>query len=87
MQRQQVLGEIKGYIAQHALEGEETGLDETTPLLEWGILSSFEIVKLLSFIEKRFVIQVPAEKIVAEYFTNLVSITDLVMETEGMSAE
>lgn len=81
MQRQEIMEWIKGYIVQNILEGESDSLIETTPLLEWGILSSFEIVKLLGAIEKQFGIEVPGDQIVAEHFINLTAITDLVLAT------
>jgi acyl carrier protein len=80
MQRTEVLQPVKDYIAQQALDGRDVGLDETTPLLEWGVINSLEIVRLLSFIQKQFNIAVPNEKIIADHFTNLTSITDLVLE-------
>lgn len=78
--KQEILEQIKGYIAQEVLHGESLGLDEQTPLLEWGILNSFEMVGTLGFIEKQFHIQVPIEKIVADRFINLLSITEFVLE-------
>jgi acyl carrier protein len=78
--KQEVLEQLKGYIAQEVLHGESIGLNEQTPLLEWGILNSFEIVGTLGFIEKQFHIQVPIDKIVADHLINLLSITELVLE-------
>ncbi len=81
MQRQQIYAELKHYIEQRVLEDETVALDEHTPLLEWGILSSFDIVKLLSFIEKQYQLQIPADMIVADHFVHLVAITDMVIES------
>lgn len=80
MQRDEVLRQVKAYIAQHTLEGRDVGLDESTPLLAWGLLDSFKIVMLLTFIQRQFHILVPSEKIVANHFSNLAAITDLVLE-------
>lgn len=77
---QEILEQIKEYIAQEVLHGESSGLNEQTPLLEWGILNSFEIIGTLGFIEQQFNIQIPVEKIVGDRFINLLSITALVLE-------
>jgi len=80
MQRSEILRQLKGYISNHVLDGRDIGLDETTPLLEWGVINSLEIVRLLSFIQKQFNVEVPGDRIVADHFVNLNSITNLVLE-------
>jgi acyl carrier protein len=80
MQRAEVIKQLKDYIVRQVLDGRGIGLDETTPLLEWGVINSLEIVRLLNFIQKQFDVEVPGSKIVAEHFTNLISITDMVLE-------
>jgi medium-chain acyl-[acyl-carrier-protein] hydrolase len=80
MQRLTIIEELKRYIAQDVLAGKDIGLDETTPLLEWGIMNSLEIVRLLSFIRKQFAVDIPADKLVADSFTSVSSVTDLVLE-------
>lgn len=80
MQRSEVLAQLKDYVAQHLLDGTDIGLDESTPLLEWGVINSLEIIRLISFIEKQFGVEVPGEKIVASYFINLASLSNLVLE-------
>jgi acyl carrier protein len=80
MQRLTIIEELKRYIAQDVLTGKDIGLDETTPLLEWGIMNSLEIVRLLSFIRKQFAVDIPADKLVADSFTSVSSVADLVLE-------
>jgi|GraSoiStandDraft_30_1057271.scaffolds.fasta_scaffold711261_2 acyl carrier protein len=80
MQRLTIIEELKRYIAQDVLAGKDIGLDETTPLLEWGIMNSLEIVRLLSFIRKQFAVDIPADKLVADSFTSVSSVADLVLE-------
>ena len=80
MQRLTVIEHLKRYIAQDVLGGKDIGLDETTPLLEWGIINSLEIVRLLSFIRKQFAVDISTEKLVADSFTSVSSIADLVLE-------
>lgn len=80
MQRPTIIEELKRYIAQDVLAGKDIGLDETTPLLEWGIMNSLEIVRLLSFIRKQFAVDIPADKLVADSFTSVSAVADLVLE-------
>jgi acyl carrier protein len=80
MQRDSVIEQLNRYIAQDVLGGKDIGLDETTPLLEWGIINSLEMVKLLSFMRKQFGVDIPTDKLVADSFTSISSIAGLVME-------
>jgi len=81
MQRSEVLEQLSQYIAGKVLDGKDIGLNETTPLLEWGIINSLEIVRILSFIQETFGVDISADKMVADHFANLASLTDLVLET------
>ena len=80
MQRSDVVEQLKHYIAESVLDGKDVGLTETTPLLEWGVINSFEIVRLLGFIRKQFHVEIPHEKLVADHFANLAVLSDLVLE-------
>jgi acyl carrier protein len=80
MQRLIIVEQLKRYIAQDVLGGKDIGLDETTPLLEWGIINSLEIVRLLSFVRKQFAVDIPADKLIADSFTSVSSVADLVLE-------
>jgi acyl carrier protein len=80
MQRSEVLEKLTRYIAEKVLDGKDIGLSETTPLLEWGIINSLEIVRILSFIEGAFGVEISADKLIADHFATLASITDLVLE-------
>jgi len=79
MQRLAVVERLKRYIAQDVLGGKDIGLDETTQLLEWGVINSLEIVRLLSFIRKQFGVDIPTSEIVADSFTSISSIAELVL--------
>lgn len=71
---------LSDYLVKQVLDGKNIGLDETTPLLEWGVINSIEMVRLLNFISQRFGVDIPAEKMVADHFANLDSIVNLVMD-------
>lgn len=75
-----ILAGLHDYIANEVLEGEDVGLDNATPLLELGVLNSMEIMRLVSYIESRFAVIVPIDKILAESFKDLDAITDMVHE-------
>ena len=81
MQRSEILHDLKDYIAHTVLDGKDIGLDETTPLLEWGVINSIEIVRLANFIQNQFHVAIPPHKFVGDRFADLASITDLVCET------
>lgn len=56
-------------------------LDETVPLFEEGLaLDSVILVELISFIEKRFDIQLQDESLNTETFKNLQSIAKVIRE-------
>jgi len=80
MQRTTIIEQLQRYIAQDILRGKDIGLDETTPLLEWGIISSLQMIKLLNFISQEFDVDIPPDKLIAEYFTTISSIARLVVE-------
>lgn len=87
MQYTEVLHQLKDYIVNQVLDGQGHGLDENTPLLEWGVMNSLEIVRLISFIRKQFCITISSSQMVADNFKDLKSITDLVlrnMDDTGM---
>lgn len=79
MQQSLVIEQLKKYVAQNVLGGKDIGLDETTPLLEWGIINSLEIVRLISFIRNQFNVDIPVDKLVADNFSNLSAIANLVL--------
>jgi len=87
MQRTEVMNALSDYIVNQILDGKNIGLDEATPLLEWGVINSMEMIRLLNFISQRFGVDIPAEKMVADHFTNLASITDLVLSVAGSSEQ
>ena len=39
MERTEVMQQLQAYFVDQVLDGKNIGLDETTPLLEWGVIS------------------------------------------------
>lgn len=74
-----ILKVLRTYVAEEILRGNADDLNAQTPLLEWGLLNSIEIVKLLSFIDDRFEVEVPFEMIDEARFRNLETISTLIL--------
>nr|BBH87120.1 hypothetical protein KTC_18710 [Thermosporothrix sp. COM3] len=77
----ELIERLKTYIVQQVLDGRSFGLDENTPLLEWGIINSMEMVRLLAFIREQFQVDIPPHQMVATHFTNLDTIAELILQT------
>jgi acyl carrier protein len=73
---------LRSYIAEKILEGDAESLDEKTQLLELGILDSFAIIELLSFIESDFGVQIGLEAVTPEKFSDISVIVDLILQTQ-----
>jgi len=80
MERISIVEQLRSYFAQDILGGNDIGLDETTPLLEWGLINSIEIARLLKFVRKQFAIDIPTDKLTANSFTDIASLTSLILE-------
>jgi acyl carrier protein len=82
MRRQEILETLTDFIETEILESESAraGLGPTSPLLEWGILTSLSTTRLLAFIHERYGIPVPPDRITGKNFKHLDAITDLVLE-------
>lgn len=83
MERTAVLEQLRKYIAEQVLDGKDIGLDETSPLLEWGVINSIEIVRLLTFIRKQFAIEIPPQQMIADNFVNLGAIADIILSHQS----
>jgi acyl carrier protein len=81
MKPEEISQKLKEHIGQHVLNGKQVGLDNQTPLLEWGILNSIEIMRLLSFIKESFQVNVSPAKLVANNFSTIDSIVKVVLDT------
>lgn len=58
--------------------GDGDDLDETTPLLEYGILDSITMVSVLAFIRSRFGVEVRGEEITVSNFENVGTLARMV---------
>lgn len=78
MQQASILEQVSQFVADAFLDGERDDLDDSSPLLEWGILDSMGMVQLVSFIEERFAVRIGEDAITPQNFRNLRSISSLV---------
>jgi acyl carrier protein len=66
--------EIRVFIVENFLYGDENLLDDEVSLLEKGIMDSTGILELIAFLEQTFEIQVHDEEIVPDNLDSLVRI-------------
>ena len=74
------LASIKTFIRTELIYDDEKDFDENTNLIERGIIDSMSLVRLISFIEENYEIQVQDEDIVPENFSSLNKISSFVAE-------
>ncbi|WP_263172704.1 acyl carrier protein [Streptomyces sp. SCSIO ZS0520] len=79
---------ISAFIKERFLDGDPKGeLEETTPLLEWGVLNSLNTVLLLNHIRGEFGVTVPPARLNARDLKNVRTITAMVRDmTAGKGA-
>ena len=62
------------------LEDDDTEIDFDSPLISAGIVDSFSMVSLKTFLEKKYKISIPDAKATPEAFDSVNKITKLVQE-------
>ena len=72
---------IIDYVKREYLEEDsEEEVNENTPLISSGIVDSFSMVSLKTFLEKKFNIKIPDEKATPEAFDTVNNILNLLKE-------
>ncbi len=69
---------LKEYIREELMNGSSTELDETENLLAAGIIDSLGILRLVSFVEEKFGIEVPDEDVTIDNFQSVKAMSDYV---------
>lgn len=70
---------IKDFILREFLPGEDPdSLDDATPLISGGVLDSIGTVKLITFLEDRFGVQIQPHEMNVDYLNFLPDIVSLV---------
>jgi clorobiocin biosynthesis protein CloN5 len=78
----QVSASLLAFIRERFLSGDPRGeLDQTTPLLEWGILNSLNTAVLIGYIREEFGTFVALERVDAATFRSVATITSMLCET------
>jgi acyl carrier protein len=75
--REEMLDELRGFVVRELLDGRDTGLDEHTPLLAWGVLDSLSVNVLIDFTSERFGIEVPRSEVAPRNLKDLDSYVSL----------
>jgi acyl carrier protein len=79
LHRDEVLTALRDFVGREILDGQDIGLDDTTPLLEWGIINSFEIARVVAFVADAFRVTIPPDRIEVRHFDTLAHLTELVV--------
>ncbi|WP_420630856.1 acyl carrier protein [Candidatus Leptofilum sp.] len=69
---------LKEYIREELMNGASNELDESENLLAAGIIDSLGILRLVSFVEEKFGIEVPDEDVTIDNFQSVKSMSDYV---------
>ncbi|GJM39768.1 MAG: hypothetical protein DHS20C20_00500 [Ardenticatenaceae bacterium] len=69
---------LKEYIREELMNGASNELDESENLLAAGIIDSLGILRLVSFVEEKFGIDVPDEDVTIDNFQSVKSMSDYV---------
>ena len=76
-----IMNLIIEYVKKEYLEEDaEEDVNENTPLISSGIVDSFSMVSLKTFLEKKFSIKIPDEKATPEAFDTVSNILNLLKE-------
>jgi len=67
---------VKEYIREELMNGSDANLDESENLLAAGIIDSLGILRLVSFVEERFGVEIPDEDVTIENFQSVKAISD-----------
>jgi acyl carrier protein/D-alanine--poly(phosphoribitol) ligase subunit 2 len=83
--REQIEQEIIDFVKREFLEDEDedTEVETDTPLISSGIVDSFSMVSLKTFLEKKFDIQIPDARATPEAFDSVDKIMDLLDELKA----
>ncbi len=79
---------LTAFIRDRLVPGElRDRFDETSPLLEWGVLDSVSIATLLGFIRRELGVTVPAAQIESANFTDARSVAAMVRRLAAPAPE
>ena len=75
---------LKDYVLREFLPGEDPGeLTQTTELITTGVIDSVGVLKLVTFVEEQFGVQVEAYEADVDHFNTINDIVTLVESKQG----
>lgn len=80
MESQEVFAALKSFVVNELLEGEEEGLDGSTPLLKLGLINSMSRLMLVRFINQRFGLGISNQDLTGPKVETLDRMTSTVVE-------
>lgn len=84
MEAPEIKKAVKEFLLQEFLQGEDPdALTEDTPLITGGVLDSIATLKLVTFLEDRYEIQLEAHEADPEHLDTLQDISKLVLAKKG----
>jgi acyl carrier protein len=75
--------QIRNYIVDNFLFGDDSDLDDTTSFLESRIIDSTGILELISFIETTFHLKVQDDELVPENLDSIVNLLEFIQRKTG----
>lgn len=70
----QIESRLRDFIDRSIMQGQGADLTASTSLFELGILDSFALFNLVSYISDEFKVTVPLESVTAEHFKDIAAI-------------
>ena len=74
MQLDDVMGTLHEYVLMELLDGDGEDLDAKTPLLQWGVINSMEIVRIVTLLQDKYDLDITAKEATATAFRDIESI-------------
>jgi acyl carrier protein len=87
MEHSDVCTRVKRFIGAEILQGHDVGLENHTPLLEWGIINSFETIRLKNFIRDEFGVALPNAEVTGQNLKTIDAIGHLVLKHHAKSQQ
>jgi acyl carrier protein len=76
--------EIRQYVAENFVPAaQRQSLDDTTPLISGGLIDSIGMIKLMSFLERRFAVEFLPREVDAHTFDTVTSIERVIHKKLG----
>jgi acyl carrier protein len=73
----------RAFVASDLLDGQDSGVSATTPLLELGIVDSISIVALVAFVEEDLGIPVPEAEVHPRHLADVLSVERLIVKLDA----